>query len=240
MLYFATSLAYLKENGFPIVLHTDSKGMELFKDFPYDEIYTTLDNIPENINPKFYAYGKFLAMQKEELGSVHIDGDVFIKTKELGDRILNFKGKSITQGIESERTVLRLYRKWDFDECSDTVEKYVSLDTKVSYNCGVVGISDKELKDNYINSYINLTNELVDYKFESPFAIPDLVCEQLLLYYLNPDSDLVLETNTIEEMHRKNYLHVIGGQKMDRPFIENLKRVLQELNPKIYNLWQNI
>ena len=63
ILYFATSLAWLKKNNFPIVLHTDSKGKELFKNLPYDEIYTTLDNIPENISPKFYAYGKFLAMQ---------------------------------------------------------------------------------------------------------------------------------------------------------------------------------
>ena len=63
MLYFGTSLAYIKSFNMPIVLYTDSKGKEVFKDFPYDEIYTTLDNIPEDINPKFYAYGKFLAMQ---------------------------------------------------------------------------------------------------------------------------------------------------------------------------------
>ena len=44
ILYFATSLAWLKKNNFPIVLHTDSKGKELFKNLPYDEIYTTLDN----------------------------------------------------------------------------------------------------------------------------------------------------------------------------------------------------
>ena len=57
MLYFGTSLAYIKSFNMPIVLYTDSKGKEVFKDFPYDEIYTTLDNIPEDINPKFYAYG---------------------------------------------------------------------------------------------------------------------------------------------------------------------------------------
>ena len=39
--YFATSLAWLKKNNFPIVLHTDAKGKELFKNLPYDEIYTT-------------------------------------------------------------------------------------------------------------------------------------------------------------------------------------------------------
>lgn len=240
ILYFATSLAWLKKNNFPIVLHTDSKGKELFKDLPYDEIYTTLDNIPKSVNPKFYAYGKFLAMQKEELGSVHIDGDVFIKTKELGNKILNFEGDLITQSIESEKTITRFYRKWDFDECKDMVNQYVDLDTKVAYNCGIVGFNNQELKDRYFNSYLELVNNLVDYKFNSPYAIPDLVCEQLLLYYLNPNSELLLEVGNLEEMHKKGYLHIPGSLKMRPDFINCVKEMLLNLNPNIYNICQNI
>ena len=239
-LYFATSLAWLKKNNFPIVLHTDSKGKELFKDLPYDEIYTTLDNIPEYVSPKFYAYGKFLAMQEEDLGNVHIDGDVFIKTKELGDSILNFQGDLIAQSIEPERIITRLYRKWDFDECKDMVEQYVDLGTKVAYNCGVVGINNQQLKETYFNSYFTLVKNLANYKFDSPYSIPDLVCEQLLLYYLNPNATLVLEQGGLQEMHEKGYLHIIGESKLRPDFIQEVEKMLQTLNINIYNICQKI
>lgn len=237
ILYFATSLAWLKKNNFPIVLHTDSKGKELFKDLPYDEIYTTLDNIPEDINPKFYAYGKFLAMQQEELGSVHIDGDVFIKTKELGDRILNFQGDLITQSIESERTVSRFYRKWDFDR--ELIKDFIDLDTKTAYNCGIVGFNNKEIRDKYYDTYFKLVDILPEFKH--PLAIPDLVCEQLLLSYLYPNQETLFNGESIlEEAHRIGYIHIPGSKKMLPEFIQCLERMLKDLNSNIYNICQNI
>lgn len=237
ILYFATSLAWLKKNNFPIVLHTDSKGKEVFKDLPYDEIYTTLDNIPENINPKFYAYGKFLAMQQEELGSVHIDGDVFIKTKELGDRILNFKSDLITQSTEPERVVKRFYRRWDFDK--ELIKDLIDLDTNTAYNCGIIGFNNKEFRDKYYNTYFKLVDILPEFKH--PLAIPDLVCEQLLLFYLYPNQETLFNGEiTLSEAHKIGYLHIPSSTKMLPEYIECLKRMLQNLNSNIYNICQNI
>lgn len=228
--YFATSCAYIKKHGLPIVLHTDSYGKESFKDIPYDEIYDTLDNIPSDINPKFYAYGKFLAMRNEELGCVHIDGDVFIENKELAENILNFKGDLITQCIEEGRVIQRFYRKWDFDECKDIINKYIDIDNSIkAYNCGVVGINNPELKKTYIEGYLKMVEELKDYNFDSPFAIPDLVCEQMYLYSLNPDSELVLKTNIFQEMKNLGYTHIMGPNKMSDEIIERINNKLKLL-----------
>lgn len=239
MLYFGTSLAYIKSFNLPIVLHTDSRGKEIFKDFPYDEIYTTLDNIPEDINPKFYAYGKFIAMQQEDLGSVHIDGDVFIKSKELAEDILNFKSDLIVQSVEDQYYINKWYRKYDFNEFKDLVEQYVSLSTPFAYNCGIVGINNQELKDKYFKSYLDLVSKLKDCKFTSR-SIPDLVCEQLLLYYLHQNAQKLLQYGTIQEMNRKNYLHIVSANKMSKDYIELVERMLQTLNLNIYNICQNI
>lgn len=234
--YFVTSLAFIKKSGLPIVLHTDSFGKEVFKKFPYDEIYTTLDNIPEDINPKFFAYGKFLAMKKENLGSVHIDGDVLIENEELAKKILNFKSDLITQSIEEGRTIKRFYRRWDFDGCKDIVNKYLPFeDFDFAYNCGTVGINNQELKDRYINDYLNLVNELKDYNFESKFAIPDLVCEQMLLYHLNNSSEIILGQEIVKDMRRLGYTHIMGPNKMNDDILSLIKSKLLSINIDIYN-----
>ena len=79
LLTFALSVLYIKKLGHTIVLYTDDDGKKLLGELPYDEIYTTLNDIPEDIPPMMWAYGKFFAMKNEPLGAIHIDGDVFIK-----------------------------------------------------------------------------------------------------------------------------------------------------------------
>ena len=239
--YFATSMAYIKQHGLPIVIHTDSYGKELFSKLPYDAIYTTLDNIPKDINSKFFAYGKFLANEQEDLGCVHIDGDVFIENKELANKILNFEGDLITQNIEEGRTIQRFYRKWDFDDCKDIVNKYLPMsDIDKAYNCGIVGFNNQQLKNDYINGYINLVNELKGYNFESPFAIPDLICEQMFLYYLSPLSKPLFNDNINKEMKENGYLHVIGPNKMSDNIVAHVENKLNKINKKIYNICQEI
>lgn len=235
MMYFATSLAWLKKNNFPIVLHTDSKGKELFKDFPYDEIYTTLDNIPDDINPSFYAYGKFLAMQQEDLGSVHIDGDVFIKTKELGDKILNSESPCLVQHIESKESIDRFYRLWDYPE--SILE---GLNTDSAYNCGVVKINDAKLKEEYYNKYLAMTQECNKLDFPHSYQIPDLLCEQLLLRNLCKDAETLLATGSLAEAHQIGYLHIPGSMKFEEEFMVYLERMLKDLDLNLYNICQKI
>lgn len=81
--YFALSVAYAKRSGAYIVLHTDSFGKAMLGHLPYDEIHLTLDDMPADISPRFWAAGKIFAQEAEPIGSLHIDGDVFIKRADL-------------------------------------------------------------------------------------------------------------------------------------------------------------
>ena len=84
LLCYAISFHYAKQMGAEVVLHTDSLGAEMLSFLPYDEVYIDLDDIPDNIT-RFWAYGKLYATKQEPLGSVHIDGDVFLRDPQLAD-----------------------------------------------------------------------------------------------------------------------------------------------------------
>ena len=86
--YYSLSVAYLKKLGQKIVLHTDNFGQECLNHIPYDEIYLTIENeVPKDICPIMWACSKFYALKNEPLESIHIDGDVFIKSQKCLDMI---------------------------------------------------------------------------------------------------------------------------------------------------------
>ena len=78
--YYTTSVAYLKKLGQQIELHTDDFGLKCMDHIPYDKIHLTLNTIPSNIEPYIWAFGKFWALKDCPLNTIHIDGDVFIKS----------------------------------------------------------------------------------------------------------------------------------------------------------------
>ena len=95
----ALSLYYAHRSGYVVHMHTDSKGMELLKDYGYDSLLPTLDEIPSDMPECIFAYGKILALEREPIGAVHIDLDVFIK-KPLLDRF--FEDKTIDVVLQCE------------------------------------------------------------------------------------------------------------------------------------------
>ena len=60
--YYALSVAYAKRSGASIDLYTDTLGSKLLSDIPYDNIYVTLDDLPSDLNPRFWAAGKMYAL----------------------------------------------------------------------------------------------------------------------------------------------------------------------------------
>jgi hypothetical protein len=75
--YILSCLYIKRHEGFQAILYADDETINLMKllKVPYDEFHQIKSkNYPANI----YAYPKFLAMSQEPLGSIHIDGDVFI------------------------------------------------------------------------------------------------------------------------------------------------------------------
>jgi hypothetical protein len=95
--YFTLSTIYIKNNGGNIKLYTDSK----FKEFihaPYSAILLDLEDL--KINPLIWAWPKFIVLEKESLGTIHIDGDVFIKTPKCLDNLTFDESDCLVQGVE--------------------------------------------------------------------------------------------------------------------------------------------
>lgn len=243
---YALSAVYAKRQGVTLVLYTDTLGQKLLGHLPYDKIYTTLNNIPSNIPTMIWAYGKFMALREEPLGSVHIDGDVFLKKpaviKELSskDYDLIIQNKEWThntyQGVES---VMSRFGEIDY-------EKYDSYRT--AFNCGVVGFTNATLKKTYLDYYFGATDSvsrnkgLVEHMKNDKYFCVDLTLEQhslaimaqkyktkILLKVANEDYWGNAIRQRAEEL---GYQHLIGKEKYE--YIDRVKFTLLLLDKEIY------
>jgi hypothetical protein len=245
---YANSVAYAKKNGFEIALHTDTQGKEILGFLPYDEIHLTLNNITAHKN--FWAIGKIFAQEAEPLGSIHIDGDVFIKRPDTIDMKLYAKTDLIVQNTERAGFIYRgnldhvkhalLHaRKHDLYEM-------VNFDRGTAYCCGIAGFNSRELKDAYIAGYRELYNILMsDPDFLTALKngtemCPDLVLEQYWLESVarlqraNPYI-LIDATKIYEHAEKIGFVHVIGHVKYEEENRRKAKENLKLLDKKLYN-----
>ena len=242
--FYAASLLYLKRMGVNVAIHTDSVGARLLDGLPYDDVRLTLDAIPSDFPECFWAASKFFALKEEPLGSVHIDGDVFIKTEECLER-MQTRCDLIVQCSEALYCIdhaylapRRLLERAGFGRL-----KYPS-----AFNCGVVGINNQRLKDMYLNAYftaVGKVQELIATEGDKLTAadlniIPDLVAEQQLLYNLVKTGGFSYATvlaGASWEDHKKNatdigFLHIITRRKFERT--DDVKRIVKRLDADAY------
>ena len=235
LLLQALSFHYVKSIGGSIVLHTDKLGKELFDCIPYDEVYTTLDDL--ECDEKFWAAGKIFAQEAEPLGSIHIDGDVLIKSTKLDDFFRNSKKDLVVQDIEPGKfpwtrkalDELKLHYTWQLDYTDST-----------SVCCGLVQFNNQQLKDLYISEYKRLYSEITSLTNYSAIKCScfDLVCEQWNLYQcaikLGCTIDEVLpDIDKIPEMAEDlGYAHFLGSPKYKMKAAISAK--LFALNPQLH------
>jgi len=147
MWVFAMSALHIKRNGYEIVLHTDALGEEIFGAIPYDAIYRTLDI---GIDPAFWTASKMTAHGAEPIGSIHIDGDVFIKKPEIlakiaeGDYDLCIERK--TELHCNERIMEKM-----LPYIEHTLPEWMSKTTNVAYNTGVVALNNAKHKKLFLD-----------------------------------------------------------------------------------------
>lgn len=243
IVYYATSLAYLKNLNQTVVLHTDTKGMEMLDYLPYDEIHLTLDEIPNTISPRFWAAGKFYAMEKEPLNSVHIDGDVFIKTQTLIDMIENQKYDLIVQNVEDGK-IYRECAKLIYAEQEWFTNLGIDINDTSAYCTGIVGFNNQELKTKFIESY-KKTITFFSEKYpillkKNMFLTPDLVCEQLMIEHLSRDYKVytllrISDENPqliIEDAKNIGYQHTLTISKFKH--LDKCWTTLKNISPIIY------
>lgn len=249
---YALSLSYLLHLDCEVVLYTDKLGADKLGMLPYTEIHDDLDErIPEDISHVYFACCKAYALMNEPLGTVHIDGDVFIKSRVCLDRIFNHGCDVVVQGTE--------YFVMDNNVMAFGLLDKVLYKTPLSdgilypevhdFNVGVLGFFNEEAKGKYIDNYLKLmsaANKTIPPKTfqvtESYFAAPDLVLEQGQLYWLCKKNNYTVQIlldgaswniRRIQAIEL-GYTHLLCNAKYQK--IEQVKKRLETTFPDMYNL----
>lgn len=224
---YALSCIYAKKSGSHINLHCDKTSYKYFKHLPYDNIYVDTDCL-DNIKSRstiFWAASKHIALEKEPLGSIHIDGDVFIKSKKCLE-FLNFdKYDVICQNIENAHYPDKHHFRYIFPD-------YI-ISQQEAYNVGVLGFNSQELKEKYLNNYKYWLNTI---NFHHQEACADLILEQVYIKYLSQNYNvrLLFDSKKMKEQAKLvDYAHLLGQEKYKR--INSIISVVKQLNPTLYN-----
>lgn len=240
--YYSLSVAYARSIGVPIELHTDSLGAALLGHLPYDRIHLTLDGMPDTLHPRFWAAGKMWALESAGPGAVHIDGDVFIKRREIADGIDAADWDFIAQHYEHDTWNDREYELFRAAPriCADN---RLDAFTVGAYNTGVIGFRDPELMREYVDTYRRLAFGLSDacghILDQGTHLTPDVIIEQRLALQLcrrrGARVRLVLPAGADprEYATRIGYQHVITACKFSH--LDRCRTVLERLSPDIHH-----
>jgi len=251
---FSLSVAYAKRLGLEIVLHTDTQGKDIFNFLPYDKVFLTLDKI-NHIHERFWAAGKIFAQEAEPLGSVHIDGDVFLKKSNVV-KMLREKGYDLfvqmIEGDESQSCLGSCYAEnLDFVRRGLGNNKPVELNynMEAALNCGLVAFHNAELKKKYIEGYKKMletcssSQSFVKRLIADPNICPDLIMEQWFLFSVASFYGAKIKTiipnwgfNT-DYLNDIGFTHLIGKKKYG--VIPEVKKWLNIISPVIYGNAEN-
>lgn len=218
-------------------LHTDNLGAKLLDKLPYNNIIVDLDNLDTHLN--LFASAKFVALEAEPLGAIHIDGDVIL-TNPLAEKMLNYEqNEVIVQNFEKSYTR-------ELALITPIIPNASSIFGRGSFCCGIIGIANQKLKDEYISSYwkyasiLKKQSRIVDIIMKSnPNVIFDLLLEQSNLYSLCVDGKynvkrLCRNLSNVFEMRHMGISHYIAGIKHLEENITACKAAVKEMAPVVY------
>lgn len=148
----ALSVAFIHSLGYKIKLYTNDLGKKLLDGIPYDEIIDIdfFDFIPETC----YAQSKFAALELMDDDEVHIDYDVFIKSKTCIDLLKASTADVVVQYIyqvgsykfESSLKAINFFKMLGLIDIDYSIDR-------IGFNAGIICIKNKKLKKEFINAY---------------------------------------------------------------------------------------
>lgn len=246
--YFILSCLYAKRSGFKIVVHCDERAKQILQLAPYDDIITDLEGIPAPANDKIYAWSKFKAMENEDLGNIHIDGDVFLKSPIL-QKILEFENYDcIVQCTENVGIYGgNQYPMWKANsQIFETMQypEWAKRECESMFNCGVVGFNNPKLKQEYFETYQNMLTQYVQSGIYVKNSVPDIIVEQQFLKDLTDYKNykvkhvLPVKNSTALQSYAASigYQHIIGGEGK----ILNLPKVLNIIKSMDLQLYKRL
>lgn len=258
---YAYSVMNAKRISEKIILHSDSYGAETFGELGYDDVKISLD-VLQNEPSRFWSKGKMIALQNEPLGTIHIDGDVFLKSPKMID-VMNFKDYDLIVQCE-ERLGIFMQHYFDtihhYPKALDIIPEGFNINLKHSLNCGVLGFNSQKLKDDYLKGYFSIVEQLKsneEFMYElscNPKFEPNIVIEQYFLAgyvdkfnvkYKNVlplTSDITDEIGTVNEMNsianEIGYAHAWGDTKYN--LIDEIKRRIKHQDKRLFNKVEKI
>lgn len=243
---FVLSCLYAKRSGFNINLHCDKKSEKLLNFAPYDNIILDLEGFEKPTDHRLFAYSKFKSMENEPLGSIHIDGDVFLKDSLLIDS-LNFDNYDcIIQNTEAPHTysnniedTSNYWLNTQLCLCNCDYPVWANRELKKMYNCGIIGINNLELKQEYFKTYWDFIKQCC--KFKQGHVTPELVIEQQFLTDLceshNYKVKELLTGDIFENAVKIKYQHLLGDSKFVN--LDNILKTIKNISEVCYNKLMN-
>lgn len=238
--YFAWSVLSAK-SIFPnctFNLHTDNKGVEYLSNLPYDVITTDLEGLKHS--NYLWASGKFRALENEELGAIHIDGDVILSSTLAQELLMYEQNEVLVQNYEG------IYAR-EIKYITPLLKNASNVFNKGSLCCGVIGINNQVLKQSYIETYnhyahlINKYEHILSKTMNSNARITfDLLFEQSSLYNLCLEGNYKVKTlcrslYELPNLKHSGYEHFMGKTKYENDNINRAKEAVRSLNLDFYN-----
>jgi hypothetical protein len=166
-------------------------------------------------------------MQDQPLGTVHLDGDVFLFNSDILRGLMDEDWDVLVQHMESPKNTAGVY----WIESTMALEKcnkpqWAKPHCDAMYNCGIVCIKNEELKKEYFDSYWKMYDEFSK-KGLKISCVPDIIIEQQYLVDLCEArgykvKTILPETRVHETARSIGYSHLIGNGKF-----HHLKKVLK-------------
>lgn len=245
---FALSLHFAKERLGEIHLVTDTKGMEVLGNLPYDSISSYLD-VLHDVNPVYWTAGKVMGMASVGAPVLHLDGDVFL----LGERVVTTLKEECDivvqhkeQGEHWQSTYPPIL-KWLQSKGRDISE----FQTGHSYNHGIVGVRDPDFLRDYVDAFFTTLEEFGKSFHSFPSnKDPNIVVEQSLLAKMCEDRGLrpveIIAEQEVNDLgveraaERVGYVHLWGNSKYDPKWQEMVRRRLEAENPELFETVKKI
>ena len=242
---YALSATYAKRMFGNISLVCDEPAAELLSVIGYDTVDTSLNELDE-VNPKFWAYGKIKALSLFNEPVLHIDGDVLLRFQTL-KTIFESNWDVIVQMKEVGEHFTGTY-----SEMLPAVSKVVEFIDyglyNFVYNCGVIGFKDVDFKNQYCHTFfdtIEKCNDGIDElnKIDGKYEINCALEQSLLTLMSENNNKYVKELLPLAEMsdigleglaNKIGYAHLWGKSKYDEYWIGRVKKRLFELDANLY------
>jgi hypothetical protein len=237
---YGLSAILCKKHGYYIKLYCDDVFYKYIKDtgieLLYDDIDLSVNDYP--MPPKhIFADIKFRVMEKQDIGTIHMDGDVFLFSPDILDNIINEDFDVLIQNRETLYNTSGTYWASSANSlCKCEIPQWAKRECKEMYNCGVICIKNEKLKKEYFDTYWKMYNEY-DLKGVKEYTIPDIIFEQQYLLDLceeyNYSVKEILPIDDFQSYAKEiGYSHLMGHAKYKH--IEKVLKVIYKYDKEIY------